>query len=211
MNGVRIIVMCKAPVPGRVKSRLIGPYSEQQAAGIHQAMAVMVIARAMRLFADVRIAADDPTHPFFKQFSAPLVGQGEGSLGERMERLMQDAFAQGLSAVMFLGTDSPHMPDERLLQAAEALSSSDVVIGPVEDGGYDLIAMRGCWPELFNDIDWGGPKVLAQSLQRIARLGLLHRCLDTSFDVDTPADVQRLERDGFRLCPETGGFRTTSS
>lgn len=189
--GVLAIIMCKAPVAGRVKTRLTPTYSTEEAAAIHRAMAETVIARTSRMFPDSCIATDDVTHPFFKPFALPLVAQGEGDLGARMSRLMLAAFNDGAGAVLFLGTDSPHMPDTRLTEAVALLTLHDVVIGPVEDGGYDLIATRRPCPGLFDGIAWGSGHVLRQTLQKAEAASIDVALLDESFDLDTPASLER--------------------
>ncbi|MDQ6971917.1 MAG: TIGR04282 family arsenosugar biosynthesis glycosyltransferase [Mariprofundaceae bacterium] len=196
ISGVRVIIMCKAPLEGRVKTRLMTVYSAAEAAAIHRAMATMVIERALRLFIDVRVAADDLNHPFFARFAAPLVAQGEGNLGKRMGRLMQAAFADGASSVLFLGTDSPHMPDARLVEAAAALETHDTVIGPVEDGGYELIALKTDQP-VFSDVIWSSAPVLDQTVSNIHRLGLSCKLLASGFDIDTPEDLARAQASGW--------------
>ena len=194
--NIRLFIMCKAPVAGRVKTRLLSRYSPDEAAGMHLQMATSVIERAARLFDDTCIAADDPAHPFFTGFDLPLCAQGDGDLGTRMDRLMRKAFDDGAEAVMFLGTDSPHMADSRLLQAADALSGHDLVIGPVEDGGYDLVAMTGAY-NVFNNIAWSSGHVLEQTLVHIRRLGLSCLQLDTGFDIDYPEDLERAAEAGW--------------
>jgi len=191
--------MCKAPVAGSVKTRLAPFYGEAGATVLHAAMATLVIKRTLRLFPNTWIAADDVSHPFFTSFAAPVLPQGEGDLGARMQRLVRRALGFGACGVLLLGTDSPHMSEARLHAALGALKSCDVVLGPVQDGGYDLIALRGCWAELFSNIDWGTAAVLEQTLMRIAQLGLRHRCLSTAYDVDMPEDVKRALRSGLRL------------
>lgn len=193
-NVMRPIIMCKAPVAGRVKTRLEPAYGKEGAAALHAVMATLVIERALRLFPNTWIAADDVNHPFFATFSAPLLPQGAGDLGERMQRLVRRAFDYGAGAVLLLGSDSPHMSEARLLSAQQALRSCDVVLGPVQDGGYDLLGVHACWPELFSQIDWGSSAVLTQTLQRISRLDLTYRCLSTGFDIDTPEGVERAQR-----------------
>jgi rSAM/selenodomain-associated transferase 1 len=207
---IQLFIMCKAPVAGSVKTRLLshkvngearegalGQYSADEAAALYASMAETVIHRASRLFDHVCIAADDPAHPFFSAFDLPLCSQGDGDLGQRMSRLMLQGFADGADAVMFLGTDSPHMPDSRLLQAATALQNHDVVIGPVEDGGYDLIAMTA--PEnVFNNITWSSGEVLEQTLSHIQRLELSCLQLDSSFDIDYPEDIERAAQAGWQ-------------
>ena len=186
-----LIVMCKAPVSGCVKTRLSPPYSADEAAAIHQAMAEAVIGRNSTIISNSWIATDDVTHPFFERFDLPLVDQGDGDLGERMARLTRKAFSEGAKAVLIVGTDSPHMPESRLPRAVEMLGSFDVVIGPVEDGGYDLIAMNSAYTELFREIQWSSEVVLDQTLERAKAGGISIGELDISFDLDTAESLER--------------------
>jgi len=188
---MRVIIMCKAPVAGRVKTRLTPPFTPEDAARLHQSMAEVVIQNASALFSDTCIASDDVSHPFFEPFELNIINQGEGDLGDRMSRLMQQAFNDGADSVLFLGTDSPHMPDSRLTCAAALLGDHDVVIGPVEDGGYDLIAMNQPYLELFNRIRWSSEHVLQETIQHVEKLGLKLKLLDMSYDLDTPESLHR--------------------
>ncbi|MDQ6991123.1 MAG: TIGR04282 family arsenosugar biosynthesis glycosyltransferase [Mariprofundaceae bacterium] len=195
---MKLIVMCKAPIEGKVKTRLMTTYSAREAMQWHQAMATTVIQRAQRLFPKVMIAVDDVAHPFFTRFNAEICSQGEGDLGERMRHVMQQFCKQG-DAVMFLGTDSPHMLDERLKQAEQALNTHDIVLGAVEDGGYDLIAMRQAYPDMLKGMDWGTENVLAQSIEIAKRLALSYHLLEVSFDVDTPDMLSRAIKMGWHV------------
>ncbi|HKI60275.1 MAG TPA: DUF2064 domain-containing protein, partial [Mariprofundaceae bacterium] len=155
------------------------------------AMAETVIGRNSTMFSNIWIATDDVTHPFFERFDLPLVDQGAGNLGDRMTRLTIKAFAEGASAVLIVGTDSPHMPESRLTSAVEMLGSSDAVVGPVEDGGYDLIAMNGAYTELFREIQWSSGWVLDQTLLRGKAAGISIGQLDVGFDLDTAESLER--------------------
>jgi len=196
---IRPIVFCKAPVAGNVKTRLQPDFTPEQAADIHAAMAYCVINRTLRLFSHTWIATDDPSHPFFRQFDASVLSQGKGDLGVRMSRLTERAIAYGARGVLLLGTDSPHMSENRLFSGMRLLRRYDVVAGPVQDGGYDLLAMRGYAPGLFQNIAWGSSTVLGDTIKHASKLGLSCRCLSTGFDVDTLDDVVRLLRSGFNL------------
>ncbi len=197
MDALRLVIMCKAPVPGRVKTRLMTGFSAEEAARIHCAMATTVIQRARRLFDTVYIAADDIEHGFFQRFGLPLLAQGQGDLGERMSAQMRTAFEEQASAVLFLGTDSPHITDQRLLKAAQSLADTDVILGPVEDGGYDLIGLRGNWP-VFDGVIWSSGAVLKQTVANCRMLGLSSKQLATSFDIDTPEDLLRAAESGWK-------------
>lgn len=167
---------------------------------LHCAMARSVIERAGNLFEDVVLAADDISHPFFAEMNLPIIGQGGGDLGERMKRLMLQSFADGRQSVMFLGTDSPHMLRSRLEQASQALTQHPLVIGPVSDGGYDLIAMTCPLEALFNGIDWGSERVLAQTLGIVADLNVEPVLLTESFDIDSADDLMRAVQTGWNPC-----------
>jgi hypothetical protein len=68
------------------------------------------------------------------------------------------------------------------------------VLGPAEDGGYYLIALRAgaVSPRLFADIAWSTEQVLPATLERCRELGLRVELLPTASDLDTPDDLRRL-------------------
>jgi len=83
--------------------------------------------------------------------------------------------------------------------AMRLLRRADVILGPVEDGGYDLLAVRGHADGLFRDIAWGTSLVLDDTIKRASELGLSYRCMSMGFDVDIPEDFARAIRSGFRF------------
>lgn len=198
-SSTLVIIMCKAPVEGKVKTRLMSKYTALEAMQWHQAMANTVIERAKRLFQDVWLAVDDIEHSFFSTFELPVYAQGEGDLGERMAHIMLQASKFGFQKLLFLGTDSPHMNDERLLHASLALNDYDVVFGAVEDGGYDLIAMNHAYPALFSGVSWSSEHVLTQSLAIAEQHNLHCLVLEESFDVDTPEMLDKAQNLGWMI------------
>lgn len=192
---MRVIILCKAPVVGKVKTRLMPEYSAEQAAAVHQKMAYTVLLKVCSMFDDVWLAVDDMNHDFFKslaqEFGVTLYTQGAGNLGDRLAGLSKASFSLDDKAVLFLGTDSPHVDVQRYQDVESGLNDCDVVIGPVEDGGYDLIATASFQPELFQGIDWGSETVFIKTMSIINRLSLSVKVLETSFDLDRPQDLQR--------------------
>ncbi len=192
---MRIIILSKAPIAGKVKTRLMPEYTAEQAVNLHKQMTETVMAKVCSIFDDVWLAVDDIEHPFFQtllqKFTCKLKYQGDGDLGQRLQALSATSFAKDDASIMFLGTDSPHVAIERYLQAAEALVNHDVAIGPVEDGGYDLIAIRSNFPEVFQNIDWGSNTVFDRTLNNINKLRLNVKVLGKSFDLDFAKDLKR--------------------
>ena len=79
-----------------------------------------------------------------------------------------------------------------LQRAFEMLEFSDLVLGPTEDGGYCLIALKAQAEALFQDMPWGGSDVCARTLARARDLGLSVRLAEPLWDVDRVEDVVRL-------------------
>jgi hypothetical protein len=98
----------------------------------------------------------------------------------------------GFSPVVAVNSDGPTLPARYIEQAVERLSGSDVVLGPAEDGGYYLVGVRQEQPGLFANIEWSSPRVRAQTLERAAALGLNVAELPAWYDIDTPAEFERL-------------------
>jgi len=192
---MRVIILSKAPVVGRVKTRLTPVYSAKQATELHKQMIDTVLRKTCSVFDDIWLAVDDISHGFFKDiaksYSFKLCSQGQGDLGHRLSHLMQLSFDYDDEPIMFLGTDSPHVDVARYIQVQSSLSNHDMVIGPVEDGGYDLIAMNQCTPHVFDNINWGDSSVFNKSISNINKLGLNAKALDYSFDLDRPEDLER--------------------
>ncbi|MDX8381893.1 MAG: TIGR04282 family arsenosugar biosynthesis glycosyltransferase [Ghiorsea sp.] len=198
---MRVIILAKAPVPGKVKTRLMTKFTAEQAAQLHEEMVIKTLSKVCDVFEDVWLAVDDQEHPFFKgvckRFSPLLCSQAQGGLGERLKGLMVASFAKDDSPVMFLGTDSPHVSHQRYKEATQALQSHDVVIGAVEDGGYDLIALKKPYSKLFAGIDWGSDSVFRETMYVINHLELSAYVLSTSFDLDRPEDLERAPSDSW--------------
>jgi len=196
--GSRLIIFAKAPEPGRVKTRLIPALGAGGAADLHRRL----VRRAIRAATDAALGpvelwcAPDAQHPFFSEchrdFGVSLRSQGEGGLGERMQRAFRAALTHSPRAIL-IGSDIPALGAGHLRDADRALREGyDCVLGPAEDGGYVLIGLVRPEPELFQGIRWGGPDVLAETRRRISRLRRRCRELPVLWDVDRPEDLRRL-------------------
>jgi hypothetical protein len=205
----RLLLFTKPAREGRVKTRLIGDLTAAEAAALHAAFLADLLDRLGGGDFELRLAW--ALEPGEAVPAGPLPGvRQEGSdLGERLYRALAAAAAEA-GAVAALGSDHPTLPLELVHRAFERVESgADVVLGPAEDGGYYLIALRAgaVAPRLFAGIAWSTGQVLAATLARCRELGLAVELLPAASDVDTPEDLRRLAArmaDGGDLgCPRT--------
>jgi rSAM/selenodomain-associated transferase 1 len=196
--GCRVMVFARAPQPGEAKTRLIPALGKAGAAALHRRL----VAHSLRAATDAQLGpvelwcAPDAGDPFFREcerrFGVTLRSQGQGDLGARMQGAFEAALARTPRAIL-VGSDIPALSAQYLHDAERALvGGDDVVIGPAEDGGYVLVGLSHCDPELFRGIPWGGPEALAETRRRIAALGWHVIELPALWDVDRPEDLERM-------------------
>jgi len=202
MTTIAFQLFAKAPIPGTVKTRLIPALSAADAAVLHArlvertAAAVAAARRALPAARAELWCAPDCADPELEAIAArhalTMLPQRGADLGARMRDALASAMPQ--SAVL-VGSDCPTLDAALLLRAATALEREPVVFVPTEDGGYALVGCRGVVPDCFDGIAWGGPAVMRETRRRLAHAGIAWKELTTAWDVDTPADLDRLARD----------------
>ncbi|MGE3268478.1 MAG: DUF2064 domain-containing protein [Chloroflexota bacterium] len=121
----------------------------------------------------------------------PVLTQGDGDWAARQQALFLDAPARGETRTVLIASDSPQVSVEALREAFDLLATHDVVLGPVDDGGYYLIGMRGPWP-LLGGVPMSTSTVLSEIVARARGLGLTVGFVEPTFDVDDDGDLARL-------------------
>ena len=188
----RVAVFARAPRLGRVKTRLARDVGAKRALAVHRELAALTLRRlasgAARFATEVWVDGDGAEPAEVEEVeewrrSFPIRRQPEGDLGGRMAA----AFEDGVTALV--GCDVPALDAAYVDAALAASRKADLVLGPVEDGGYCLIAMRAPHREVFADIPWGTSRVLAATRSAAADLTVLE--LATLWDVDDGADLAR--------------------
>lgn len=193
MSDRALIVFLKHPEAGAVKTRLIPLLGAEVAAGLYRALCEEV------LLATVPRPGEYERLAFFSPPEAAeavrmwlpgvrLLPQSGGDLGARMSAAFARAFERGARRVVIVGTDSPAVSRGTVAEALDALDEADVVVGPAEDGGYYLLALRQPRPELFEGLAWSTPTVLEETLARAGELRV--RQLAGLRDIDTPGDLR---------------------
>jgi rSAM/selenodomain-associated transferase 1 len=198
---VAVAVLAKAPLAGFAKTRLIPMLGAQGAALLQARLIAHAVASACAAaIGPVTLwVTPDEHHPALQAMAAEgavaLRRQRDGDLGARMLAAI-DA-ANGPTLV--IGTDCPAITPDHLLATADILrKGSDAVVIPAEDGGYVLIGMRAAQPSMFCDMRWSTPGVMAETRRRLERLTMSWQEPFTLWDVDLPADLERLRQSGLQ-------------
>jgi rSAM/selenodomain-associated transferase 1 len=198
---VAVAVLAKAPLAGFAKTRLIPVLGAQGAALLQARLIAHAVATACAAaIGPVTLwATPDESHPVLQaiadECAVTLVRQRDGDLGARMLAALEAANGPTL----VIGTDCPALTSDHVRAAADILrSGSDAVVIPAEDGGYVLIGMRAAQPALFSDMRWSTAGVMAETRRRLQRLAMGWREPVTLWDVDLPADLDRLRRMGLQ-------------
>lgn len=207
---IRIIQFAKAPEPGNVKTRMAPALQPEQSLQLHTSLTAWISQHLsdMALCPVELWAASSPGHPFFLALSEKLqisVHQQHGDdLGQRMQHAAEKIL-QRSQAVIIVGSDCPFIDKHYLQQTIDKLNNgADIVVGPAEDGGYVMIALRRVHSAIFSAIDWGTDRVWAQTQQALNHLGWQYAALSPLSDIDRPDDLGLLDCPG--LSPQLQAF-----
>ncbi len=193
-------VMAKAPVAGRVKTRLTPPLAPEQAAELNKAFLRDTLANlglaAAQCKADCVVSytpvGQEAAFVGILPETTLLVPQRGDGFGERLLLTASDLFACGFGAVCLIDSDSPTVPTAEFVQAARLLRDQTTVMGRSDDGGYYLLGLCAPHAALFERISWSTELVAAQTAERAAEAGLALAELATWYDVDDARTLARL-------------------
>jgi rSAM/selenodomain-associated transferase 1 len=194
-------VLARVPVAPRCKTRLHARLSPLAAAELAEAMtrdafAAVDVAGFDRCFV-FATGGDDEDASAVEALAALapaswiVRAQAPGDLGARMEAAFVAMFEAGATRAALLGTDAPGAPVGELRDALAGLESG-VLLGPTDDGGYWTIAMTRVESAVLRDLPWSSDRLASATRARCADRALPVTEIARAFDVDEPADVDRL-------------------
>ena len=197
MSERALVVFVKHPRPGAVKTRLAAAIGPEAAADLYRALVEHVLEATTPRPGDYeRLVFFDPPGALEEMRAwlpgVRLLAQKGDDLGARMADAFARAFARGARRVAIVGTDVPGVTRETVVEALCALDAAEVALGPAEDGGYYLLALREPRPELFSGIAWSTSNVAADTRARAAASRLSVRELPVLRDLDTLDDLRGL-------------------
>lgn len=193
MIRTALLLFGKVPRPGQVKTRLARSIGDEAAAALAEAF----LRDASRNYAriagcDPVVAAESASDEFWaREFPPPwrVEDQGDGDLGERLERAFRREFAS-YERVAAVGADHPDLASGELSKFV----SEKNAVWPTRDGGYAAIVLSRSSraPELFRDIEWSTASVLSRTLERARERGIDLALAPETADVDVEADLEGL-------------------
>lgn len=208
-----VILLAKAPIPGRVKTRLCPPLDPRESARLYACMLGDAAEEMSALDLVARYLFLDPPEAVNSLRGAPFSAferfpQRGRDLGDRMGGAAATAFRNGARRVAIVGADCPPLSAERVRQAFRELSAgASVVFGPSADGGYYLVGLSSPDDRLFRGFTWGAPDVLRNAAARCRDLSAPFSFLPPERDVDTGDDLIALREwartHGQPACPRT--------
>jgi rSAM/selenodomain-associated transferase 1 len=207
-------IMCKAPQPGRSKTRLAAKIGAVGAAEL-SACFLRDVATAIESLPQelgrrgYGVYAPAGTEPDLRRLFPPSFGlllQADAEFGNVLHGAMRDLLAAGHDCVILVNGDSPTLPPALLAAAIDALRQDGdrMVLGPASDGGYYLIGLKSPHRRVFEAIDWGTEVVATQTLERAGEIGLECVVLPEWYDVD---DAETLGWLRSELAGESARFR----
>jgi rSAM/selenodomain-associated transferase 1 len=188
-EDVALVVIAKAPHPGRSKTRLCPPCTEAEAA----ALAAAALADTLRAVGAVparrRLLALDGRLDALPEGFETIAQRGTG-LGERLGH----ALAAAGGPALVVGMDTPQLTPAEVSGAAARLERGDVdaVLGPAHDGGYWTIGLRDPDPAAFAGVPMSTGRTCIAQARRLRELGLKVAALPALRDVDTIDDAREV-------------------
>ncbi len=192
-----LVIFVKAPVPGKVKTRMQPALTPAEACALYRAMGLDIVSNI-----SAESDFDIEVH-FWPQDAAaeirnwlkvehPLRPQPEGDLGKKMMSTFESAHQTGYRRCIIIGSDLPNIHTQRIADAFAALHQCDLVLGPTTDGGYYLIGMSRPLPGLFNDVIWSTETVFDQTMRNAAAQHITTHLLPIETDIDSIDEIKTI-------------------
>ncbi len=178
----RLIIFAKAPVFGHAKTRLAKGVGVVHAKRLYRAMTQRILRRLKSPRWDMILAYAPSKAPVRVVDWDGIVKmpQVSGSLSPRLAAVFKTK-----GPVIVIGTDSPQIRRQDILNAFKAMGGKTIIFGPATDGGFWLIGLKGPAPRgLFDNIRWSHAQTLADMRRNCSALGYKVHLLRPLTDID---------------------------
>ncbi|GAB4003757.1 hypothetical protein GCM10029992_46830 [Glycomyces albus] len=180
--------MAKAPVPGRVKTRLCPPLSEEGAARVAEAALADTLEAVAACGADRRVLAlEGEPGPWLPAGFEVIAQEGE-TFNERLAAAWSHAGGPSLQ----IGMDTPQVSPELLDSCLSVVVERGAALGMAEDGGWWAIGFAEPHPEAFKEVPMSREDTGARQLERLRELGMEVAELPVLRDLDDIGDARAI-------------------
>lgn len=218
MADTALVIVARYPQIGTTKTRLARTLGNEETVQLYRAFLADLAHKFAGQPAYDLHWAYTPAEVDYAAFMAELAPslaqymrffpQKGGGLGERLHNAFRWTYAQGYRRTVLIGSDSPQISVDTITEANRALDKADVTLGPAEDGGYYMIAMRRPH-DVFQGIPMSTDVVLRMTVELAQSQGLEVSLQETLFDIDELSDLERLAhvlRSDASLAPATANL-----
>jgi rSAM/selenodomain-associated transferase 1 len=199
-----LVIMAKAPRPGKVKTRLTPSLPLQAVTNFYRCLLDDTLALAHSLVGvEIAIMCPDSDVSELAEFAGSgvsVVGQNGQGLAAGLTSVFAHFARHHARRIIAFNSDSPHLPGSVLEEAFETLAEQDLVVGPTYDGGYYLVGAMASYPTLFSGDGMGTGNALERLLARARDLELSVGSVDLFYDTDVAEDLVQLAAD-LQLAP----------
>jgi glycosyltransferase A (GT-A) superfamily protein (DUF2064 family) len=189
---VHVLVMAKAPIPGRVKTRLLPYCDPEEAAAVAAAALADTVAAVAGCGADHKVVALDGPVGDWLAPGVDVHAQRGGALDERLANAWADTRARTGGWGVQIAMDTPQVTSADLdsLLAVLTTARGPAVLGPATDGGWWAIGLPGTDPGLvFRGVPMSTAHTGEAQARRLRSLGLDVIAAPRQRDIDTIDDL----------------------
>ncbi len=209
---MQLLVITKAPAPGRSKTRLTPPCTPEQAFAIASAAVgdTLDIVRAAGV--SRRVVALDGAPDGIDLDGCVVIDQSDGDLGQRLAAAFADAMGSYPAPTLLIGMDTPQITADLLVDCLRLLvegGPETAVLGTAPDGGWWALGLHSPAPAAAPaQVPMSRPDTAELTRAALAETGLTVLDLPALTDIDHFPDALAVAR----LChPDSRTHRTVAA
>jgi rSAM/selenodomain-associated transferase 1 len=186
---IQLVLLAKAPVAGRVKTRLSPPLTPQQAADVARASILDSLETVAQVGVRRRVVVLEGSSEGLVPTGFDVLPQRGEGLDERLAAAFADTWSALPVATLLIGMDTPQVTPELLVSAAEVLASGRPVLGHADDGGWWAIGLPAPDDDVFLGVPMSADDTGLRQEDRMRTRGLAPVLLPAQRDIDDIDDL----------------------
>jgi rSAM/selenodomain-associated transferase 1 len=186
---IQLVVLAKAPMPGRVKTRLCPPLTGQQAAQVAAAAIADTFAAVQQVQVRRRLVALDGDPTGLVPAGFEVLPQRGGGLDERLAAAFDDVSRDCALPILLIGMDTPQVTPLQLGYAAALLASGRPVLGHASDGGWWALGLEVPDQQVLLGVPMSSDVTGREQEARMRERGLDPALLPVLRDIDVIEDL----------------------